>query len=87
MLPLRSCQTNIIVTCGNQCNLAREKNIKKLLEQKKKAEAGAREANAGLSSDARMRLKQEEAAAKKAAEEATKVADVKKVKKIDPLKM
>ncbi|ETN73587.1 4F5 family protein [Necator americanus] len=82
------------MTRGNQRDLAREKNMKKLMEQKKKAGAGAREANAGLSTDARMsrdaevmRLKQEKAAAKKAAEDAAKAADAKKVKKIDPLKM
>ncbi|KAK6726877.1 hypothetical protein RB195_004897 [Necator americanus] len=42
------------MTRGNQRDLAREKNMKKLMEQKKKAGAGAREANAGLSTDARM---------------------------------
>ncbi|KIH57044.1 4F5 family protein [Ancylostoma duodenale] len=79
---------------GNQRELAREKHLKKQLEQKKKAGAGAREANAGLSTEARlnrdaevMRLKQEKAAAKKAAEEAAKAAEASKVKKIDPLKM
>ncbi|VDM54139.1 unnamed protein product [Angiostrongylus costaricensis] len=34
-----------------------------------------------------MRLKQEKAAAKKAAEEAAKASDAKKVAKIDPLKL
>ncbi|EYC25719.1 hypothetical protein Y032_0011g1350 [Ancylostoma ceylanicum] len=35
-----------IMTRGNQRELAREKHLKKQLEQKKKAGAGAREANA-----------------------------------------
>ncbi|KAK6039490.1 4F5 family protein [Cooperia oncophora] len=78
---------------GNQRDLARERNLKKQLEQKKKAGASAKEGNAGLSTDARkirdaevMRLKQEKAAAKKAADDAAKAADQKKLAKIDPLK-
>ncbi|XGW20869.1 hypothetical protein V3C99_004107 [Haemonchus contortus] len=82
------------MTRGNQRDLAREKNLKKQLEQKKKAGAAAKEGNLGLSTDARkirdaevMRLKQEKAAAKKAADDAAKAADAKKLAKIDPLKM
>ncbi|PIO74435.1 4F5 family protein [Teladorsagia circumcincta] len=79
---------------GNQRDLARERNLKKQLEQKKKAGAAAKEGNAGLSTDARkirdaevMRIKQEKAAAKKAADDAAKAADAKKLTKIDPLKI
>ncbi|KJH53312.1 4F5 family protein [Dictyocaulus viviparus] len=82
------------MTRGNQRDLARERNMKKQLEQKKKAAAAAKEGNVGLSTDARMtrdaevmRLKQEKAAAKKAAEEAAKASDAKKIAKIDPLKL
>ncbi|CAJ0592471.1 unnamed protein product [Cylicocyclus nassatus] len=42
------------MTRGNQRDLAREKNMKKQLELKKKAGASAREANAGLSTEARL---------------------------------
>uniref|UniRef100_A0A1I7XIA7 GIY-YIG domain-containing protein n=1 Tax=Heterorhabditis bacteriophora TaxID=37862 RepID=A0A1I7XIA7_HETBA len=85
------CHRNI---CGNQRDLAREKNLKKQLEQKKKLGASGQAGNVGLSTDARknrdaeaMRLKQEKAATKKAAEDAAKAAEAKKMTKIDPLKM
>ncbi|CAD6197846.1 unnamed protein product [Caenorhabditis auriculariae] len=78
------------MTRGNQRDLAREKNLKKLQEQKKRAGANAKDGNAGLSTDSRMnrdaeimRIKQEKAAAKKAAEDAAKGSDSGKVAKYE----
>ena len=82
------------MTRGNQRDLAREKNLKKQQEMKKKAGANGKDGNTGLTTEKRlerdaeaMRIKQEKAAAKKAEEDAVKAANVKKVAKIDPLKM
>ncbi|PIC55026.1 hypothetical protein B9Z55_000478 [Caenorhabditis nigoni] len=82
------------MTRGNQRDLAREKNQKKMAEQKKRQGAAGQEGNAGLSMDSRMnrdadimRIKQEKAAAKKAEEAAAASANAKKVAKVDPLKM
>ncbi|CAP38717.1 Protein CBR-MOAG-4 [Caenorhabditis briggsae] len=82
------------MTRGNQRDLAREKNQKKMAEQKKRQGAAGQEGNAGLSMDNRMnrdadimRIKQEKAAAKKAEEAAAASANAKKVAKVDPLKM
>ncbi|EFO84586.1 hypothetical protein CRE_03963 [Caenorhabditis remanei] len=82
------------MTRGNQRDLAREKNQKKLAEMKKRQGAAGQDGNAGLSMDNRMnrdadimRIKQEKAAAKKAEDAAAAAANAKKVAKVDPLKM
>jgi hypothetical protein len=78
---------------GNQRDLARLKNAKKQQEMKKAQGAAVKGANAGLSTDKRMdrdaenmRIKQQQALEKKAAEDAA-AAKGPKVVKIDPLKV
>ncbi|TKR65547.1 hypothetical protein L596_025936 [Steinernema carpocapsae] len=81
------------MTRGNQRDLARAKNAKKLEQQKKAQGAAGKAGNAGVSTENRMsrdadamRQKQLAAEARKAAEAAAKTGDVKKVQKFDPLK-
>uniref|UniRef100_A0AC35TXE1 4F5 domain-containing protein n=1 Tax=Rhabditophanes sp. KR3021 TaxID=114890 RepID=A0AC35TXE1_9BILA len=78
---------------GNQRDLAREKNAKKLKEAQKSKGANAQVGNEGMSTEKRqerdaaaMRMKQEAALAKKAEQDKGSVAAGPKVIKYDPLK-
>uniref|UniRef100_A0A7E4UQC4 4F5 domain-containing protein n=1 Tax=Panagrellus redivivus TaxID=6233 RepID=A0A7E4UQC4_PANRE len=82
------------MTRGNQRDLARAKNAKKMQDLKKAQGANAKDGNQGLRTDKRMdrdaeamRIKQQKALEKKQAEEAAaQAAGQPKVVKFDPLK-